>query len=151
VGLLGWQAVAALRPGIDWIGYFNELASSDPSRILVTGCDLDCGQDVLKLSAELRHRKVNSVGLALWTTADLEKMGLPAFDVLEPFQWHSGWVAVSARAMREGSVQHHTYPPTAFSWVNQYTPVSQIGNTISLYFIPPEHTNVSADGHSPSS
>jgi hypothetical protein len=52
-GLLGWQVVAVLRPGRDWISYFNELAGSDPSRILVTGCDLDCGQDVLRLSAEL--------------------------------------------------------------------------------------------------
>jgi Dolichyl-phosphate-mannose-protein mannosyltransferase len=138
--LLVWQLAAVLRPSADWIAYFNEFAGSDPSSIVVTGCDLDCGQDVLKLSADLHRRHIQTVSLALWTTADLNKMGLPAFDALEPFQPRTGWVAVSARAIREGSVQHHTYPPAAFSWLSEHTPVAHIGSTIWLYFIPSQPT-----------
>ena len=137
IGLIGWQCLSALRPSTDWIAYFNELAGRDPSKILVTGCDLDCGQDVLNLSDELRRRNITHVGLALWTTADLQNMGLPQFDVLEPFQPRTGWVAISVRAMREGSVQHNGYPPGAFAWLNQYKPIAHVGSTIWLYSIPP--------------
>lgn len=136
IGLLGWQCVIALRPGTDWISYFNELAGNDPSRIIVSGCDLDCGQDVLRLSKELRQRNVDHVSLALWTSADLELMQLPQFDVLDPCRPNAGWVAVSARALREGSVQHKGFPPDELSWLNGYKPVAQIGSTIWLYYLP---------------
>jgi len=142
--LVGWQCMVALRPGADWIGYFNALAGKDPSRILVTGCDLDCGQDVLNLSKELRRLKVSHIKLALWTTADLQHMDLPEFDIPEPFCPQSGWFAISVRTLREGSLQHKGYPPAAFSWLNQYSPVSRIGNTILLYYIPSIHQPVSA-------
>lgn len=135
VVLMFWQSVIALWPGTDWISYFNGLAGRDPSKIVISGCDLDCGQDVLNLAHELESRGVNHISLALWTTADLQKMGLPQFDVLEPFRPVSGWVAVSVRSMREGSVQHKSYPAGAFSWLSRYTPVTQVGNTIWLYNI----------------
>lgn len=138
VVLVAWQCISVLRPGADWIGYFNELAGSDPSKIIVTGCDLDCGQDVLNLSQELRKRNAGHVSLALWTSADLENMQLPQFDVLEPFRPTPGWVAVSLRAMREGSMQHQSVPPESFSWLNGYTPVTQVGSTIMLYRVPDE-------------
>jgi len=147
--LLGWQCVVALRPGTDWISYFNEFAGKDPSRIIVSGCDLDCGQDVLRLSQESRERNVSHIALALWTSADLENMQLPDFEVLEPCRPSSGWVAVSARALREGTVQHKSFPPGALSWLSEYNPVARIGSTIWLYHIP--ETNQSATPSSPCS
>ena len=145
VVMLGWQCATTLRPGTDWISYFNGLAGKDPSKIIISGCDLDCGQDVLNLSEELRRRSAKDVALALWTSADLQKMNLPQFSVLEPFQPRSGWVAVSARAMREGSVQHKGYPPGAFSWLDQHRPVAQIGSTIRLYYLPDAHESAEPD------
>jgi 4-amino-4-deoxy-L-arabinose transferase-like glycosyltransferase len=135
--LLAWQCVSALRPGADWIAYFNGLAGRDPSKILVTGCDLDCGQDILALSGELRRRHVSHVSVAVWTTADLGQMALPDFEVLEPFQPTTGWVAVGLRSLREGSVLHKSYPPGAFAWLDRYEPVAKIGSTVWLYDIPP--------------
>ncbi|HEV2728920.1 MAG TPA: glycosyltransferase family 39 protein, partial [Terriglobales bacterium] len=135
--LIAWQCITVLRPGSDWIAYFNGLGGRDPSRILVTGCDFDCGQDLLNLAEELHRRKVTHVGVAVWSSADVSQMGLPEFEVLEPFQPETGWVAVSIRAMREGSVLHKSYPPGAFAWLDQYRPVAQVGRTIGLYYIPP--------------
>ena len=43
LGLLVWQGVSTFRSRQDYIAYFNELAGQDPSRILLMGCDLDCG------------------------------------------------------------------------------------------------------------
>ena len=53
VVLVVWLAAESLRAGLDPMSYFNEFAGSDPSRILITGCDLDCGQDVARLGSEL--------------------------------------------------------------------------------------------------
>src|SRR5437762_34027 len=136
VVLIAWQCFSALRPGADWIAYFNELAGRDPTRIAVSGCDFDSGQDVLKLARELRRLNVGHLSVAVWTSSDLSRMGLPEFDVLEQFHPQPGWIAVSARSTREGDVLHTSYAPGALSWLNQFQPVARIGSTIALYNIP---------------
>ncbi len=136
-GLLVWQAISTVRAHSDYIAYFNELAGRDPSRTLVTGCDLDCGQDLFRLSQELRTRHVSHASIAVWSSADMSQMGLPNFDILEPFQPVSGWVAISMRSLRFGDVLHTTYPPGAFAWLERYQPVGEVGKTIRLYYIPP--------------
>ncbi|MGA8763826.1 MAG: glycosyltransferase family 39 protein [Candidatus Sulfotelmatobacter sp.] len=136
VALLFWQFVVTVRASSDYIAYFNPLAGSDPSRVLVAGCDLDCGQDLFALSSELHARGVSHATLALWTSADLSKMGFPQFDVPHPYQPVTGWFAISFRALRFGDVFHNTYPPGAFAWLSRYQPVARVGKTILLYRIP---------------
>lgn len=136
VALVIWQGVSTIRASSDYIAYFNELAGSDPSRVLVTGCDLDCGQDVFRLSERLRARNISHLNIAVWSSADMSQMGLPTFDTPQPFQPVSGWVAISARSLRFGDLFHTTYPPNAFSWIESYKPVEHIGKTIQLYYIP---------------
>jgi hypothetical protein len=136
LGLLLWQGVSSFRAHADYLAYFNELAGSDPSKILVTGCDLDCGQDVFRLSKELQRRNIQHFSLAIWSSADLSKMDLPDFEVLQPFKPVTGWVAISARSLRFGDVLHNTYPPGAFGWLDRYQPIAQVGKTIRLYYIP---------------
>jgi len=136
VGLLIWQGVSSFRAHDDYLAYFNELAGRDPSTVLLTGCDLDCGQDVYRLSDELHKRSVQHFSLAIWSSADLSQMKLPDFEVLQPFKPVSGWVAISTRSRIFGDVFHNTYPPGAFAWLDRYQPVGQIGKTIRLYYIP---------------
>jgi hypothetical protein len=136
VFLLLWQAVATISAQRDLIAYFNELAPRDPSKALLLGCDLDCGQDLFRLAEELRARGVSHVNIAVWSSADISQMGLPSFDVLKPSQKVSGWVAVSARSLRLGDVLHKTYPPGSFAWLDAYQPVAHVGKTIYLYYIP---------------
>jgi len=133
--LLAWQVHATVMASSDFLAYFNEFVS-DPSKALVAGCDLDCGQDVLRLSQALQDRKVQTAHIALWSSADMTQMGLPPFDILAPFQPVRGWVAVSSRARRLGCVFHETYPLGAFAWLNGYQPVALVGKTIQLYYIP---------------
>jgi len=135
--LLAWQSYETIRSQKDFLAYFNELAGRDPSRVMVTGCDLDCGQDIFRLSDELRMRGISHFTLAVWSSADMNRMGLPAFDVLEPSAPVSGWVAVSARSQRLGDVLHKSYGPEAFAWLDKYQPVSTVGSTIRLYYLPP--------------
>jgi hypothetical protein len=134
--LLLWQAAETIRARHDFIAYFNELAPSDPSKALVVGCDLDCGQDLLRLAGELHSRGVSHLSLAVWTSADMSQMGLPPFDVLQPFQPVTGWIAMGARSRRAGDVFHQSDPPEGFAWLDHYQPVSRVGQTILLYHIP---------------
>ncbi len=134
--LLLWLGAASLRASGDYIAYFNEIAGHDPSKVLVMGCDLDCGQDLLRLAQEFRSRHIDHPSVAVWSSADLLQMGLPGFDTLRPFRPVTGWVAISARSQLLGDVFHETYPPGAFAWLDQYEPVEQVGKTIRLYYIP---------------
>ena len=113
--LLCWQVVSSVRARHDYVAYFNELVGKDPSQVLITGCDLDCGQDMLRLSNELAKKHISKISIAAWTTADLSRLGLPAF--------------------------HSSYGPEAFAWLSSYRPVEQIGSTIRLYYIPSDATN----------
>jgi hypothetical protein len=143
--LLAWQTTASMRAQGDLLAYFNELAPADPSEALVKGCDLDCGQDVFRLSRELRARGVTHVGLGIWSSADLALLDLPQRQILQPHTPVSGWVAVSLRALKTGQVvfcedghilPDKDYPHDTLSWLEQYRPVAHVGKTILLYDIP---------------
>lgn len=142
--LLLWQGLASFAARSDYIAYFNLLAGKDPSKVLVTGCDLDCGQDLYRLANQLRAQHVSHVYIAMWSSAELSYMGLPEMGVLPPFQPVKGWVAISARSLRFGDVFHSTYPPHALDWLDQYPPREWVGKTIRLYYIPPDSPPIRA-------
>ena len=142
--LLVWQAAASIGAQSDFLAYFNELAPTDPSKALVKGCDLDCGQDLFRLADELRARHVSQLNVAIWSSADLAYFGLPQLVILQPHLPVTGWVAVSARSLRTGAVElcqnghclsHAAYPRDAFLWLEKYEPVAHVGKTIRLYYI----------------
>lgn len=143
--LLGWQMTASVRAQNDFLAYFNELAPSDPSEALIKGCDLDCGQDVFRLSQKLRSLSARHVSVGVWSSSDLSHLDLPPFDILQPHKPATGWVAVSVRALRTGQVvvcegghifPDNPYPRDTLSWLDRYQPVARVGKTILLYDIP---------------
>ncbi len=134
--LLSWQAISTTRASGDFLAYFNELAGSDPSKVLVAGCDLDCGQDLDQLALEFQARHISHATLAVWTSADPSRSHLPDFVVPQAYRPVTGWFAISLRARRFGNSFHTKYPPGAFDWLGAYQPVARIGKTILLYYIP---------------
>lgn len=144
IGLLAWQGASLFERGGDHLAYFNALAGSHPEHVALWGCDLDCGQDVGRLSKFLRERGVQQVSLALWTSADLTHSNLPPFQVLTPSDYPTGWVAASLEKVVTGDAFPARGDPHAFAWLRQYKPVALIGNTISVYYISPDRP---ADDH----
>jgi hypothetical protein len=136
IALLCWQVVSTVSASTDFLAYFNELAGSDPSQVLVTGCDLDCGQDLDQLAREFQSRHISHATIAVWTSADPARSHLPEFVVPQANRPVTGWFAISLRARRFGSSFHTMYPPGAFDWLNAYQPVAHVGKTILLYYIP---------------
>jgi len=135
VALLVWQAAESASAQSDFLAYFNQLAGKDPSSVLVTGCDLDCGQDLFRLARELRARNTSECALLVWSSADIARSDLPR-NGLENSSDVRGCIALSSRAFRLGDVLHQSYGPGYFSWLNNYQPVANVGRTIRLYDIP---------------
>jgi 4-amino-4-deoxy-L-arabinose transferase-like glycosyltransferase len=138
VFLLLWAAVSSGAAHPDYLAYFNEFGGSRPERILVDS-DLDWGQDMARLSAELQRRRVSYLHMACLYTGDETRLGLPAWDSLEPYQPVTGWVAVSHTMLQNHgwrAAQQRGRQDLAFAWLNQYQPVGRVGKSILIYYIP---------------
>jgi len=83
--LLVWTAISTAAAHPDYLAYFNELGGGHPERILVDS-DLDWGQDMARLAAELQLRHVSYLHMACLYTGDDTRLGLPAWDSLDPYQ-----------------------------------------------------------------
>jgi hypothetical protein len=136
--LLAWLAVAGAAAHPDYLAYFNEFAGAHPEKILVDS-DLDWGQDMNRLVAELRRRGVGYLHMACLYTGDDARIGLPNWDSLEPYQPVTGWVAVSQTMLRNYGwmvAQQKGRQDLAFAWLDRYQPVAKVGKSILLYKIP---------------
>jgi hypothetical protein len=122
--LVVWNIVTCVRATPDFIPYFNELAASYGSRILVDS-DFDWGQDLKRLSSVLRQQKIDSVWISYEGTANPKQQGLPYWHPLLPHQKPSGWIAISEFEIKER--------PADFGWLEKYTPERIVGKTIRLY------------------
>jgi hypothetical protein len=131
-------AVSSALAHPDYIAYFNEFAGVHPERILVDS-DLDWGQDMGRLAAEMRRRGVPYLHMSCLYTGDDTRLGLPNWDSLDPYQPVTGWVAISY-TMRENfgwmAAQQRGRSDLAFAWLDCYQPVAKVGKSILLYHIP---------------
>jgi 4-amino-4-deoxy-L-arabinose transferase-like glycosyltransferase len=137
-GLLLWLGVSSLAAHPDYIPYFNELAGRHPERILVDS-DLDWGQDFKRLVWKLRELRVEHLYLACLWSGDDSRIGLPAWDGLEPYQPVKGWVAISYTTMKTQGLylaRAMGRSEPAYAWLERYQPVWKVGKSILLYHIP---------------
>jgi hypothetical protein len=136
--LLVWLAISSAAAHPDYLAWFNEFAGAHPERILVDS-DLDWGQDMNRLVADLHRRSVTYLHMACLYTGDDARIGLPAWDSLEPYQPVTGWVAVSQTMLQNYgwmAAQQKGRSDLGFSWLDRYPPVDKIGKSILLYNIP---------------
>jgi 4-amino-4-deoxy-L-arabinose transferase-like glycosyltransferase len=135
--LLIWIFVSGALAHPDYIAYFNELAASHPERILVDS-DLDWGQDMNRLAAELKRRGVDYFHMSALYTGDDTRLGLPNWDTLEPYRPVKGWVAVSQTMLKNYGwmiAQQQNRKDLAFAWLDAYRPMAKVGKSILLYRI----------------
>jgi hypothetical protein len=126
--LLVWQAGETAAAAPDYLTYFNQLAAGEPQRI-VTGSDLDWGQDVKRLAAVLKQRQIDRVSVAVHTSADLRRHDdLPPIRTLYPGERATGWIAISE--------QISAFYCAGYRWLDAYRPVAHVGSSIRLYYVP---------------
>ena len=135
-GLLAWHLLVTSHVHPDYVTYFNELAGRQPQKILMWGCDYDCGQDVARLARLLGERKIQHVTLGVFGNNDFKRSGLPPFENLDPYQRPKGWVAASVRIVETGDAFLGGSHRDAFQWLSACKPLARAGETIYLYEVP---------------
>jgi hypothetical protein len=124
VVLLSWHCLASFAAHPDYLAYFNELALPDPSRYLVDS-NLDWGQDILRLRAEVRRLKIEQLGVALFGPADLDSLGFPPHTYVDAHTPTHGWIAVSDHLYR------WSLPGGGWRWIDRKS-CRRIGKSIRL-------------------
>ena len=130
--LFAWQVYDGVRAHPDYLSYFNECCRAEPRKWLLES-DLDWGQDLQRLSIELRRRGVTSLHIAYFGTADSDRHGLPPHTQLPPYHPVGGWIAISEFRAALGTWEP---PYDQYRWLQAYQPVMQVGSSIRLYHIP---------------
>lgn len=130
--LLGWHLWSSAMSHPDYLAYANELAFQHPEKIL-SDSDLDWGQDLYRLSVELKRRGISKIYLNYHGYVDFDNFDLPEVELLSPDQPATGWLAISVMRIQDGG---RIVPYDGFKWLENYTPVTVIGKSINLYYIP---------------
>jgi 4-amino-4-deoxy-L-arabinose transferase-like glycosyltransferase len=130
-----WFAGSSLASHPDYLAYFNELAASEPEKVLVDS-DLDWGQDIKRLGERLRELGAHSVFLATFTNAQFEaEHGFPITYQVVPTMPGPGWNAISVtpwKLSRLGTRMMGNVP----LWPDRYKPAERVGKSILLYHFP---------------
>ena len=130
-----WFAGSSLASHPDYLAYFNELAGSEPEKILVDS-DLDWGQDIKRLGQRLRELGAQSVYLSTFTNARFEaEDGFPITYQIVPNMPGPGWNAISVtpwKLSRLGTRMLGNVP----LWPDRYKPTERVGKSILLYYFP---------------
>jgi hypothetical protein len=142
IALLAWVAGSGAVNHPDYLAYFNELAGSQPEKILVDS-DLDWGQDVARLGKRLKELRAGSVSFNSFTYTDLDYFSFPKVDASNPYQPSPGWNAVS---LTNWKVFHMGGKMDRDIWPDHYPPKERVGKSILLYYFPPEAFNTEING-----
>jgi len=129
VALVAWYFISTAIAHPDYLAWFNEAAGGHPERIAVDS-NLDWGQDLLRLREAMRSRGIGHVDIAYFGSADPRQLGIVADD-LPPKSVRHGWIAISEMRLVMGKDS-----PDDYSWLKRYAPVSRVGRSIRLYYVP---------------
>jgi MFS family permease len=132
--LLGLTFVSGVAAHPHYISYSNLIAQRH-ARYLGSDSDLDWGQYVYELKAELQRIYPERASVAYFGSADLSRHDLPEFQGLPPRHQATGWVAISPEMLIDDQTDQQPYD--GYAWLKEYEPVSRAGR-ILIYHIPPE-------------
>jgi hypothetical protein len=131
-----WFAGSSLLSHPDYLAYFNELAGSEPEKILVDS-DLDWGQDAKRLSQRLHEVGASEVYLALFANGAFEREhGFPPSYQALPDRPGPGWNAIGVgrwKLLRLGAGSN----PNIRIWPDRFRPLERVGKSILLYYFQP--------------
>jgi hypothetical protein len=128
--LLVMTIAIPLRAWPDYLAYFNPVAGSRPERVLVDS-NLDWGQDLYRLADTVRARRIDSVRVHYFGSANLRAVGLPNARHLARHERATGWIAASETFLAG------IWSDTALAWLARRPPVARIGPSMRLYYIQP--------------
>jgi 4-amino-4-deoxy-L-arabinose transferase-like glycosyltransferase len=130
-----WFAGSSLLSHPDYLAYFNELAGSEPEKVLVDS-DLDWGQDIKRLGQRLRELGAKEVYLAPFNNARFEaEHGFPNTYQVVPTMPGPGWNAISVSAWKLSRLGTRMLGDISL-WPDRFKPTERVGKSILLYYFP---------------
>ncbi len=132
--LVAWLFLGVAVEHPDYLPWFNFAAGDHPEEIL-NDSNLDWGQDVLRLVRTARAMKIEHMTVSLFTTTDLDRVGLPRYEILHAMSEVHGWLAISEMNVAQG----RAYSPEVRIWLDELLggkPYRRIGKSIRLYELP---------------
>lgn len=129
--LVAWLLIGVAAAHPDYLPWFNAAAGRHPENIL-SDSNLDWGQDTLRLVRTARKLGIEEITLSLFTTADLDRIGLPRYQILQAMSEVDGWLAISEMNIAQG----RGYSPEVRVWLDELLegkPYQRIGKSIRLY------------------
>ena len=124
-----WLAASSLWSHPDYLPYFNELAGSQPEKILVDS-DLDWGQDHKRLERRLDELGVKEVAFDRYLYGDpIWQRGFPVVHRLAKAAPSVGWNVVGVSLWKSTDL---------VEWPDRFEPRERVGKSFLLwYFEPP--------------
>jgi hypothetical protein len=138
-GLLVWFAASSALSHPDYLAYFNELAGSQPEKILIDS-DLDWGQDMKRLGARLQQLGVKELAFDPFNGAYVEDMQnegrFPLIKPLNPNGPAKGWNAASLTMLKLWRLGYFKSDPNKVLWTDRIPPTERVGKGVLLWYIP---------------
>jgi Dolichyl-phosphate-mannose-protein mannosyltransferase len=128
--LCAWLVFDSAAAHPDYLPWMNALAGPHPERVVLDS-NFDWGQDAVRLRTACRQHHIAQLGVALFGTADLRRIGLPPAHAIDPLHASPGWFAVSESLVIPAQVRD----PRAYAWLTNGRPFERVGKTIRLYFV----------------
>ncbi len=143
--LLGWYVAEFASVYPYYLTYFNEFAGGPAGgHRFVADSNLDWGQDLWRLGDFVKQNNIQKIYTDYFGWADA------SFYLGDSFVWmrggqytsadaflrenpNGGWLAISATFYQEASVD----PNHPYLWLEKYTPVKVIGNSIFVWHVTP--------------
>ncbi|KKT24965.1 MAG: Glycosyl transferase, family 39 [Parcubacteria group bacterium GW2011_GWA2_43_9b] len=145
--LIVWQAISVVGVYPSFLAYFNEsIGGPADGYKYVVDSNLDWGQDMKRLTDWVNDNKIDKIHLHYFGGA------VPEYYLGDKFifWWDKypstditvsgGWLAVSATFLQGGRgklAPGFIDNAGDYTWLNAYTPVTIIGHSIFVYYIPP--------------
>ena len=134
--LVAWFAGSSFLAHPDYLPYFNELAGSEPEKI-VGDSDLDWGQDMKRLATRLHQAGAREVTFNPFIIADLEhEHGFPPIREMDLANPSPGWNAVSLTYLKVGRLGLWNSYPQLRLWQEYIPPTERVGKGVLLWYFP---------------
>ena len=143
--LILWQLISVISIYPHFLAYFNELAGG-PNRgyIYTVNSNLDWGQDLKRLKKWVNENKIDKIYVDYFGGGDLKyylkEKYEPWWGTRDPKELPKGnYLAVSASLLQGGRgepARGFDQPTGYYHWLDKYTPVTKIGYSIFVYYIP---------------
>jgi len=142
--LLLWYVLSSISIFPYYLTYFSELVGGAKNGyIYATDSNLDWGQDLKRLAKWVDENNIQKIKVDYFGGATVQYYLKDKYE-----EWHAeydptkakgSWLAISATFLQQGRAtptKGFEFKTDRYLWLNQYEPITVIGNSIFVYYIP---------------